>query len=48
MAALPEEKRPSMASVQDTINTLLKNEDESAFIKGVTFGVRLMMEVGEA
>lgn len=46
MAALPEEKRPSMASVQDTINTLLKNEDESAFIKGVTFGVRLMMEVG--
>ena len=46
MAALPEEKRPLMDSVQDEINTLLMDEGESAFIEGVTFGVRLMMEVG--
>ena len=45
MAALPEEKRPLMDSVQDEINTLLMDEGESAFIEGVTFGVRLMMEV---
>ncbi len=48
LAALPEEKRPLMDSVQDEINTLLMDEGESAFIEGVTFGVRLMMEVGEA
>ncbi len=47
LAALPEEKRPLMDSVQDEINTLLMDEGESAFIEGVTFGVRLMMEVGE-
>ena len=35
-----------MDSVQDEINTLLMDEGESAFIEGVTFGVRLMMEVG--
>ena len=46
LAALPEEKRPLMDSVQDEINTLLMDEGESAFIEGVTFGVRLMMEVG--
>ncbi|MBR3017880.1 MAG: hypothetical protein IKH57_12540 [Clostridia bacterium] len=46
LAALPEEKRPLMDSVQDAINTLLMDEGESAFIEGVTFGVRLMMEVG--
>ena len=46
LAALPEEKRPVMDSVQDEINTLLMDEGESAFIEGVTFGVRLMMEVG--
>ena len=46
MAALPEEKRPLMDSVQDEVNTLLMDEGESAFIEGVTFGVRLMMEVG--
>ena len=46
LAALPEEKRPVMDSVQDAINTLLMDEGESAFIEGVTFGVRLMMEVG--
>ena len=45
LAALPEEKRPLMDSVQDEINTLLMDEGESAFIEGVTFGVRLMMEV---
>ena len=45
LAALPEEKRPMMDSVQDEINTLLMDEGESAFIEGVTFGVRLMMEV---
>ena len=48
LAALPEEKRPLMDSVQDEINTLLMDEGESAFIEGVTFGARLMMEVGEA
>ena len=47
LAALPEEKRPLMDSVQDEINTLMMDEGESAFIEGVTFGVRLMMEVGE-
>ena len=46
LAALPEEKRPLMDSAQDEINTLLMDEGESAFIEGVTFGVRLMMEVG--
>ena len=46
-AALPEKKRPLMDSVQDEINTLLMDEGESAFIEGVTFGIRLMMEVGE-
>ena len=46
LAALPEEKRPLMDSVQDEINTLMMDEGESAFIEGVTFGVRLMMEVG--
>ena len=46
LAALPEEKRLLMDSVQDEINTLLMDEGESAFIEGVTFGVRLMMEVG--
>ncbi len=46
LAALPEEKRPLMDSVQDEINTLLMDEGESAFIEGVIFGVRLMMEVG--
>ena len=46
LAALPEEKRPLMDSVQDAINTLLMDEGESAFIEGVTFGARLMMEVG--
>ena len=46
LAALPEEKRPLMDSAQDEINTLLMNEGESAFIEDVTFGVRLMMEVG--
>ena len=46
LAALPEEKRPLMNSVQDEVNTLLMDEGESAFIEGVTFGVRLMMEVG--
>ena len=45
LAALPEEKLPLMDSVQDEINTLLMDEGESAFIEGVTFGVRLMMEV---
>ena len=35
-----------MDSVQDEINTLLMDEGESAFIEGVTFGVRLMLEVG--
>ena len=47
LAALPEpeEKRPLMDSVQDEINTLLMDEGESAFIEGVTFGVRVMMEV---
>ena len=45
LAALPEEKRPMMDSVQDEINTLLMDEGESAFIEGVTFGVRVMMEV---
>ena len=47
LAALPEEKRPLMDSVQDAINTLLMDEGESAFIEGVTFGVRLMIEVSE-
>ena len=47
LAALPEEKRPMMDSVQDEINTFLMDEGESAFIEGVTFGVRLMMEVSE-
>ena len=46
LAALPEEKRPVMDSVHDAINTFLMDEGESAFIEGVTFGVRLMMEVG--
>ena len=46
MAALPEEKRPMMDSVQDEINTLLMDEGESAFVEGVTFGVQVMMEVG--
>ena len=32
-------------SVQYEINTLLMDEGESAFVEGVTFGVRLMMEV---
>ena len=45
-AALPEKKRPLMDSVQDEINTLLMDEGESAFIEDVTFGIRLMMEVG--
>ncbi len=45
LAALPEEKRPLMDSVQDEINTLMMDEGESAFIEGVSFGVRLMMEV---
>ena len=45
LAALPEEKRPMMDSVQDEINTLLMDEGESAFIEDVTFGVRVMMEV---
>ena len=35
-----------MDSVQDEVNSLLMDEGESAFIEGVTFGVRLMMEVG--
>ena len=34
-----------MDSVQDEINTLLMDEGESAFVEGVTFGVRVMMEV---
>ena len=46
LAALPEEKRSLMDSAQDAINTLLMDEGESAFIEGVTFDVRLMMEVG--
>ena len=46
LAALPEEKRPLMDSVQDEINTLMMDEGESAFIEGVSIGVRLMMEVG--
>ena len=46
LAALPEEKRPVIDSLQNVINTLLMDEGESAFIEGVTFGVRLMMEVG--
>ena len=45
LAVFPEEKRPLMDSVQDEINTFLMDEGESAFIEGVTFGVRLMMEV---
>ena len=45
LAALPEEKRPVMDIVQDEINKLLMDEGESAFIEGVTFGVRMMMEV---
>ena len=45
LAALPEEKRPMMDSVKDEINTLLMDEGESAFVEGVTFGVRVMMEV---
>ena len=47
LAVFPEEKRPLMDSVQDEINTFLMDEGESAFIEGVTFGVRLMMEVSE-
>jgi len=47
MAALSDEKRPLMDSVQDEINTLLMDEGESAVIEGVTFGIRLMMEVGQ-
>ncbi len=46
MAALPEEKRPLMDSVHDAINTFLMDEGEYSFIEGVTFGGRLMMEVG--
>ena len=46
LAALPEEKRPLMDSVQDEINMLLMDEGESALIEGVTFGIWLMMEVG--
>ena len=44
LAALPEEKRPLMDSVQDEINTLLMDEGEYSFIEGVTFGGRGVIE----